>query len=68
MSFSKSATTTPKAKKGKEDRHWINGGTAKDATLLDYSSSNGAPGSDESNITETEVSSTEWILNIPFLH
>lgn len=52
----KGGAVTAKGKKGKEARHWQNGGTSKDASVLDYSSSNGAPppSTDGGNITELE--------------
>ena len=62
--FSKAdASPKSKGKKGKEGRKWNNGGTSKDAVMLDYSSSNGSSpvvnGDASNEVTEQDVSHQE---------
>ena len=57
---SKSNEGSPNTKKkGKESRKWNNGGTAKDAATLDYSSSNGSTpavnGDNTNEVSEKDV-------------
>ena len=62
--FSKAdASPKSKGKKGKEGRKWNNGGTSKDAAMLDYSTSNGSSpvvnGDTSNEVTEQDVSRSQ---------